>query len=158
MCRNRGSQALMEGRSANRREKRSTEEFPELTYVVTIKVEHLLVHVELLPVLQQNRLPIRDLDLLALIAQGVTTGVQSSDAKDRSESAQRSGFGRHVREDLGGLRGDRFLADPETDRGIGRDAEHHIRRVDRQSAAVPFDEAKRRLSTDLIAKDVGKKR
>jgi hypothetical protein len=70
MCRNRGSQALMEGRSANRREKRSTEEFPELTYVVTIKVEHLLVHVELLPVLQQNRLPIRDLDLLALIAQG----------------------------------------------------------------------------------------
>ena len=56
----------------------------------------------------------------------MTTGVQSSDAKDRSESAQHSGFGRHVREDLGGLRGDRFLAYPETDRGIGRDAEHHM--------------------------------
>jgi radical SAM superfamily enzyme YgiQ (UPF0313 family) len=30
------------------------EEFPELTYDVTIKVEHLLVHAELLPVLQQT--------------------------------------------------------------------------------------------------------
>ncbi len=30
------------------------EEFPELTYDVTIKVEHLLVHAQLLPVLQQT--------------------------------------------------------------------------------------------------------
>ncbi len=39
--------------------KRSTPSFPTLTYDVTIKVEHLLHHRDLLPLLKRHRLPVR---------------------------------------------------------------------------------------------------
>ena len=49
-----------------------------------------------------------------------------------------------------------LLSYPKPDGSVRRDAEHHIRRIVRQSTAVPLQETKRRRRTDFVRQHVGK--
>jgi hypothetical protein len=61
-----------------------------------------------------------------------------------------------VREHLRRLRGDRLLADSQTDWFVRRDGKHDIGRVVRQGATVPFGKAKHRRRAHHVGQNVWK--
>lgn len=87
-------------------------------------------------------------------ARGGTAARSPAQMPPGSSSIPSSASGRDVGEGSRWFRRDRFLADAKMDRGVRRDAEHHVRCIVREGPAVPFGEAENRGRANFIRKDI----